>query len=107
MGHISQALPTEMIFFLLRSIHSESLIHDYSGELNLDTLEIIIMWLQVSVIECEGQTPQTKNVSRYLVPTERATRTTCIIASRVNFFVTKVQFLPQPWLKSLSFECFL
>ena len=106
-GHISRALPTEMILYLLRSSRSEFLLCRLSRESNLDTLKIIIMWLQVSVIECEGQTPQTKNVSRYLVPSERATRTTCIIASRVNFFVTKVQFLPQPWLKSLSFECFL
>ena len=46
--HISHALPSETIFYLLRSIHSEHLIRDYSPELMLDTLEIIIKWLQVS-----------------------------------------------------------
>jgi len=44
--HLSRALPTEMIFFLLRSIRSECLIHRYSGELMLDILEIIIKWLE-------------------------------------------------------------
>jgi hypothetical protein len=47
--HLSCALPTEMIFYLLRSIRSERLIRDYSAELMLDTLENIIEWLQVSV----------------------------------------------------------
>ena len=61
-GHISRALPTETIFNLLRSIPSDALIRDYSRILNLDTLKIIIMWLQVSVIECDRQTPQTKNL---------------------------------------------
>ena len=46
--HLSYALPTENIFYLLRSIH-------YSVEspvmLNSDSLEIIIKWLQVSVSE--------------------------------------------------------
>ena len=51
-GHISRALPTEIFFYLLRSIPSEILIRDYSGELKLDPLEIIIIWLQVSVNEC-------------------------------------------------------
>ena len=60
-GHISRALPTEMIFYLLRSISSEFLISDHSGELKLDTLEIIIEWLQVSVSEYNRLTPQTKN----------------------------------------------
>ena len=58
-GHISRA---ETIFNLLRSIPSDALIRDYSRVLSLDTLEIIIMWLQVSVIECDRQTPQTKNL---------------------------------------------
>ena len=63
-GHISRSLPTKMIFFLLRSIPSEVLIRadNYFEELKLDTLEIIIKWLQVSVIEGNRQTPQTKNL---------------------------------------------
>ena len=48
--HISRALPTEMIFYLLRSIPSESLIL-YSGNLKFEMLEAIIKWLQVSVSE--------------------------------------------------------
>ena len=48
--HISRALPTEMKFYLLRSIPSESLIL-YSGNLKFDMLEAIIKWLQVSVSE--------------------------------------------------------
>ena len=59
--HLSRALPTEMIFDLLRSIRSERLMHDRFKEPILDTLEIIIKWLQVSVSECNQQTPQTKN----------------------------------------------
>ena len=49
--HISHALPTEMIFYLLRSIPSKLLVWDYdnSRKLTLYTLEIIIKWLQVSV----------------------------------------------------------
>jgi hypothetical protein len=47
--HLSSALPTKMIFCLLRSIRSEQLIGEYSAEL---MLEIIIKWLQVSVSEC-------------------------------------------------------
>ena len=39
--HVSHALPTEMIFHQLRLIHSD---HDYSAELMLDSLEIIIKW---------------------------------------------------------------
>ena len=62
MEHLSYALPTEIIFYLLRSIPSECLLRDYSTELKLDTLEIIIKWLQVSVNECNQQTPQTKNL---------------------------------------------
>ena len=54
--HLSRALPTEIIFHLLRSIRSEHLLR----ELELDTLEIIIKWLQVSVSECNRQTPQAK-----------------------------------------------
>ena len=48
--HISRALPTEMIFYLLRSIPSESLIL-YSGNLKFEILEAIVKWLQVSVSE--------------------------------------------------------
>ena len=40
--HLSRALPTERIFYLLRSIRSERLIRDNSEELLLDALEIII-----------------------------------------------------------------
>ena len=60
-GHISGSLPTEKIFYLLRSIPSKFLIRAsyYSQEVRLDTLETIIKWLQVSVIECNRQTPQT------------------------------------------------
>ena len=47
--HLSRALPTEMIFSLLRSIRSECLIGQYSAEL---ILEVIIKWLEVSVSEC-------------------------------------------------------
>ena len=43
--HLSRALPTNMIFSLLRSIPSQCLIRDNSAEL---MLELIIMWLQVS-----------------------------------------------------------
>ena len=61
--HISRALPTEMIVYLLRSIRSECLIRDYSTGAMLHMLEIIVTWLQVSVSECQcnRQTPQTKN----------------------------------------------
>ena len=63
-GHISRALPTRMIFYLLRSIPTKLLIRvrGYNEELRFDTLEIIVKWLQVSVIECNWQTPQTKNL---------------------------------------------
>ena len=62
MEHISLALPTEMIFYLLQSIPSTKLfIRTYGSprELMLYSLEIIIKWLQVSVSECNRQTPQT------------------------------------------------
>ena len=61
--HLSRALPTERIFSLLRSIRSERLVHDYSAELILATLEIITKWLQVSVIqvECNRQTLRLKS----------------------------------------------
>ena len=60
--HISHALPTEMIFYLLRSISSEILTYcplfvmwksdrKPGRKSKLDTLEIIIKWLQVSVSE--------------------------------------------------------
>ena len=64
--HISHALPTEMIFYLLRSIPSKLLLLrrslHYLEKSELETLEIIIKWLQVSVSECNWQTPQTKNL---------------------------------------------
>ena len=56
--HISCALPIYRIFDLLRSIHPDFFIgsiRDDSRELNLrvETIEIIIKWLQVSVLnEC-------------------------------------------------------
>ena len=56
--HISRALPTEMIFYLLRSTPSEYLKREYSPKSMLDTLEIIIKWLQVSVSECDLDTPK-------------------------------------------------
>jgi hypothetical protein len=60
MEHLSRALPTEMIFHLLRLIPSECLIlYDYSAEVVLDMLEIIIKWLQVS--KRKQKIPQTKN----------------------------------------------
>jgi hypothetical protein len=59
--HLSRALPTEMIFYLLRSIRSERLIRAYSAELMVDMLEVIIKWLQVSVSEWNRQFPQAKN----------------------------------------------
>ena len=62
--HISLALPTDMIFYLLRSIPSESLLcfPGDPGESMYHTLEIIIKWLQASVSECNRQTLQTKNL---------------------------------------------
>ena len=59
--HLSRALPTEMIFYRLRTIPSDRLFTRYSTELILNTLEIIVKWLQVSVSECNRQTPQIKN----------------------------------------------
>ena len=55
--HLSRALPTEMIFCRLRTIPSDSLFSGYSTELKLNTLEIIVKWLQVSVSECNRQIP--------------------------------------------------
>ena len=40
--HLSCALPTELNFYLLRSIPSEYLLHEYSEELMLETLQIIV-----------------------------------------------------------------
>ena len=59
--HISRALPSEMVFHLLRLIPSEylRLVH-HLGESKHHTLEIIIKWLQVSVSVCNRQTLQTK-----------------------------------------------
>ena len=69
--HISRALPTDMIFHLLQSIPSESLLR-FPGdprESKYHTLEIIIEWLQVSVSECNRQTLQTKKCNLYLTGT--------------------------------------
>ena len=49
MEHLPRALPTEMIFYLLQSIRSECLVRDYSARFMLDTLEVIIKWLEVCV----------------------------------------------------------
>ena len=90
-GHLSLALPTEMIFHQLRSIHLDRLERDYSTELMLDALEIIIKWLQVSVSAVNATDKplrlKIQFVSRDLVPSDRVT---CTIASRVNFFDTKL-----------------
>ena len=69
--HISRSLPTEMIFHLLQSIPSERLLR-FPGdprESEYHTLEIITEWLQVSVSECNRQTPQTKKSNLYLTGT--------------------------------------
>ena len=79
-----------MIFDQLRSIRSvRPLIPDYSAESMLDTLDIIIKWLQVSVSDRSRQTLWLKIwfATRGLVPSDRVT---CTIASRVNFFDTKL-----------------
>ena len=92
-----------MIFRFLRLIPSEHLIRGYhiglNIELMLDTLEIIIEWLQVSVSECNRQNPRTKIrfVSRDLIPSYRLWDT-CAISSRVNIFDTK------PSQPTLTFE---
>ena len=54
--HLSHALPTEMIFYLLRSIPSDRLIRLNPTESMLVALEIIFNWLQVSVSDCNRQT---------------------------------------------------
>jgi hypothetical protein len=76
-----------MIFHLLRSIRSERLIRDDSG---LDTLEIIIKWLQVSVVNTfDSDKPfrlKLRFVFRDLVLSDQGT---CTIASRVNFYNTE------------------
>ena len=88
--HLHRALPTDMIFYLLRSIRSEHFICDYSQatESIPDTLEIIIKWLQVGVTVFNRQTPKIKFqfISRDLVPSARAT---CMIVSTVNIFDRK------------------
>ena len=61
--HISHALPTEMIFYLLRSIPSSLMRRhplNYFGESDIGTLVIIFKWLQVSVSECNRQTLRLK-----------------------------------------------
>ena len=60
--HLLRAHPTKNIFYQFQSIpNSECLIRNYSIESMLDTLEIIVKWLQVSVSECNRQTPQTQS----------------------------------------------
>ena len=46
--HLSLALPSELIFYLFRTLCSERFIRDYSAESRLDRLEIIVEWFQVS-----------------------------------------------------------
>ena len=61
--HISRALPTEMIFYLLHSITSKFFTRTSDDSIKkLHMLEIIIKWLQVSVSECNGQTSRTINL---------------------------------------------
>ena len=54
--HISYALPMKEIFYLLRSIPPKFFIgicdDSFELELQSETLEIIIKWLQVSVSKC-------------------------------------------------------
>ena len=52
MEHLSRALPSDLIFFQLRSIPSKSLMPSYFSEFKLEIIEIIIKWLQVSASEC-------------------------------------------------------
>ena len=59
--HLYRARPTEMIFHLLRSIRSERLIRKYSTKFMIDTLEIIIGWLQVSDSDMQPTNPHTEN----------------------------------------------
>ena len=51
-GTLSHALPSEMIFHQLHTIYLDPFIYDYSAEVMLDFLEVIVKWLQVSVREC-------------------------------------------------------
>ena len=78
-----------MIFNLLRLFPTRSEHRDYSAESMLDILEIIIKWLQVGVTNATDKplTLKIQNFARDLVP---SARTTCTIASRVNFFDTKL-----------------
>ena len=46
-----------MILYLLQSIPSETLFQFTKFMLNYHAMEIIITWLQVSVSECNQQTP--------------------------------------------------
>ena len=86
--HFSRALPTAMIFYRLGAIPSDRLFKDDSTELKLNTLKIIVKWLQVSVCECKSLRLKIQFVSRELVPGDRAT---CTIGSRVNFFPCEVE----------------
>ena len=79
---------------MLRSIHSEFLIHDDCSAklkliLKLDRLEVIIKWLQVSVSDAIDKPFRLKIrfMSRDLVLSDRAI---CTIASRMNSFDTKL-----------------
>ena len=83
--HLPHALPTETIFYLLRSTSLESILRDFAAESMLDTLEIIIKWLQVSVTD-KPLRLKIWFLYRDLDPTDRLT---CTIASRVNFVDAK------------------
>jgi hypothetical protein len=92
--HLSRALPTEIIFYRLRTIPSDRLFSGYSTELILNTLEIIVKWLQVSVSECNRQTPQTKNplaicLGTWFRATERLVRSVPGWASSIQSWISR------------------
>ena len=100
--HLSCALPTDMIFHLLRSIPSERLTYDCFGESKVDILNIIIKWIRVSVfvnVTDKRLRLKTRFVSRDLVPSDRAT---CTIASGVNFYHQQKKKGPQIRLRSFE-----
>jgi hypothetical protein len=70
--HLPHALPTEMIFRLIPSRSERLIIRDDSTGLASDTLEIIIKWLQVSVVNTSDsdKRPKILFVYRDLVPSD-------------------------------------
>ena len=92
--HLSRALPTEMILYLLRSIDLQRLqLHDYSPKSMLDFLETVIKWLEVSVSMYDWRTPAKKIrfVSRGLDPSDQATcpNASCINSNSFNLLQPK------------------